>query len=283
MHTSLQTVTPRLARQWLDVNFNNRPFSRAYVEELPRALRSGQFRTTHQGLAFDTQGRLRDGQHRLTAIVETGIAAEMLVSTGLTETELQAIDDGRRRTAQQVLSMLNEGGVSHFTTAIARELLSRRAHHERKTRETDISIDVDLDAYLGNVRQIRRDLPASVRLLEVIKDNAYGMGAARIARLGQTAGAADVVIKKLAPFEGDRATRRVKYIVDAGDRSGDPDDVPHDAVVARGAEPVEEAVGPRPAPEPIGQGLAGPVHPPHDRVVEEAHGATGATARHATW
>ena len=49
-------------------------------------------------------------------------------------------------------------------------------------------IDVDLDAYLGNVRQIRSDLPASVRLLEVIKDNAYGMGAARIARLGQTAG-----------------------------------------------------------------------------------------------
>ncbi|MBX7224108.1 MAG: hypothetical protein K1Y36_29600 [Blastocatellia bacterium] len=123
MHTSLQTVTPRLARQWLDLNSNNRPLSRAYVEELARALRSGQFRTTHQGLAFDTQGRLRDGQHRLTAIVETGIAAEMLVSTGLTETELQAIDDGRRRTAQQVLSMLNEGDVSHFTTAIARELL----------------------------------------------------------------------------------------------------------------------------------------------------------------
>lgn len=123
MQTNLVFITPKLAAQWLGVNYNNRPLSRAYVEELSRALRAGKFRTTHQGIAFDSQQRLRDGQHRLTAIVETGIGVEMLVSTGLTEAELQAIDDGRKRTAHHVLSMLDHTVISPLTTAIARELL----------------------------------------------------------------------------------------------------------------------------------------------------------------
>jgi len=44
------------------------------------------------------------------------------------------------------LRVQKSGSAAETWPAIARELLSRRAHHERKTRETDISIDVDLDA-----------------------------------------------------------------------------------------------------------------------------------------
>ena len=122
MKTKLTKITPEMAAEWLKKNQNNRPLSRAAVELHKRNLVSKAFRTTHQGIGLDSKGRLRDGQHRLQAIVETGIGATMLVSEGLTDSDLQAIDDGRKRTAQDILSMAYREPVSAFTTALAREM-----------------------------------------------------------------------------------------------------------------------------------------------------------------
>ncbi|MBX7221976.1 MAG: hypothetical protein K1Y36_18640 [Blastocatellia bacterium] len=133
MKTKLVLVTPQQAAAWLEANHNNRPLNKPYVEELARYLVQGTFQTTHQGIAFDQQNRLRDGQHRLTAIVQTGIAAQLLVATGLSEAELQAIDDGRKRTTQQVLVMLGNPATSYSATAIAREMLVG-GHHLRGSK-----------------------------------------------------------------------------------------------------------------------------------------------------
>ena len=122
MKTKLTRVTPELAADWLKKNDHNRPLSRAAVEVHKRNLIGGNFRTTHQGIGLDSRGRLRDGQHRLQAIVETGIAVSMLVTEGLTDSDLQAIDDGRKRTAHDILSMAYREPVSAFTTALAREM-----------------------------------------------------------------------------------------------------------------------------------------------------------------
>lgn len=122
MKSKIQLVTPRQAAKWLESNYRNRPLNQVYVDELCRALNTGTFRTNHQGIAFDEQGRLRDGQHRLTAIVLTGISVEMMVSTGLTEEELETIDDGRKRTDQQILAMMGEDDATPYRIAIAREM-----------------------------------------------------------------------------------------------------------------------------------------------------------------
>ena len=122
MKTKTITVTPKMAAAWLENNENNRPMSRAAVENHKRNLINKTFRTTHQGIGLDTNGRLRDGQHRLQAIVETGISATMLVTEGLTDSDLQAIDDGRKRTAHDILSMAHQGTVSAYTTALTREM-----------------------------------------------------------------------------------------------------------------------------------------------------------------
>lgn len=122
MNTKTMTVTPKLAAEWLKSNHSNRPLNRRYVDEICRALENGTFQTTHQGIAFDTQGRLRDGQHRLTAIVETGIAVKMLVTTGMTEEQLLVIDDGRRRSFFDVVGMSGRT-TSQFCTTIIKEMM----------------------------------------------------------------------------------------------------------------------------------------------------------------
>jgi hypothetical protein len=128
MQTRIVNVTPKLAAEWLERNHCNRPISRKMVEEYKWLIDQGKFYLTHQGVAFDDQDRLRDGQHRLQAIVEAETPVKMVVATGLNEDALQAIDGGRKRTDQQVLSMAHGEYISSFVTAIAREMFGGGLH-----------------------------------------------------------------------------------------------------------------------------------------------------------
>ena len=44
-------------------------------------------------------------------------------------------------------------------------------------------VEVDLEALASNLRRIRSDLPARVRVMQVVKDEAYGAGSVTVARL----------------------------------------------------------------------------------------------------
>lgn len=142
MHTRIMKVTPQLAAEYLSKNHSQRPIRRSAVEKYKKQLETKTFFTTHQGIAFDEEERLRDGQNRLTAIVETGIPAKMLVTTGLTEEAVMAIDDGQRRTDAQALTMYTGEEISSFVTAIAREMYSGGTHltggRRRKASRLDL-------------------------------------------------------------------------------------------------------------------------------------------------
>lgn len=114
-------ITPVMAKALLERNSRNRPIRAADVAEWSQVLRTHRWRYTHQGVALDVDGKLQDGQHRLSAIVETGIAAELMVSVGMPPDNFAVIDTGRRRSAAAVLAM---GGATHSAlTASATRLL----------------------------------------------------------------------------------------------------------------------------------------------------------------
>jgi alanine racemase len=58
-------------------------------------------------------------------------------------------------------------------------------------------VEIDLAALRRNLQLIRRDLPASVRLLAVVKDEAYGHGALDVARIALEEGAAFLGVSTL--------------------------------------------------------------------------------------
>jgi hypothetical protein len=72
-------VTPALATAWLEANHGNRRLDWNYIAQLARDMKAGHFACTHQGIAFDTHGRLIDGQHRLWAVLEAEIPVRMRV------------------------------------------------------------------------------------------------------------------------------------------------------------------------------------------------------------
>lgn len=121
METKIVKVTPVIALDWLKKNLDNRPLRRTVVEGIKLAYARGEYRLTHQGIAFDTSGALIDGQHRLTAISEMppNFAVEMLVTKGLARNAFEAIDIGVKRTAGDVLRV-SQGlaAVSRFMATI---------------------------------------------------------------------------------------------------------------------------------------------------------------------
>lgn len=107
MKTELVSVTPSLAREWLKKNTMNRAIRRSHVETLRESFERGEQVTTHQGLAFDTDGILIDGQHRLSAIalMPEGFSFLMMVTWGLDRDRVFAVVDATqcKRTTSDVL------------------------------------------------------------------------------------------------------------------------------------------------------------------------------------
>jgi len=71
-------VTEEIAKNWLDtINTQNRNMSKNYVKFLAQQMRDGLWHQTSATIGIDYNGILADGQHRLEAIVSTGIAQYM--------------------------------------------------------------------------------------------------------------------------------------------------------------------------------------------------------------
>lgn len=109
MTIEVVTVTPEMAKAWLEKNQSNRPIRTRVVDALVRDIQNGNFRLTHQGIAFDEDGNLLDGQHRLTAVALSGVPTMMTVTHGLRAEDMQFIDIGIKRTFADTVTISGEG------------------------------------------------------------------------------------------------------------------------------------------------------------------------------
>lgn len=92
------TATPEWARTVLEErNGRNRPIRRNKLSLLVAALERGEYRFNSNGIAFDDSGQLLDGQHRLTAVVESGVSIPVLVVNGLDASAQDVMDTGAAR------------------------------------------------------------------------------------------------------------------------------------------------------------------------------------------
>lgn len=103
--TTLELVTPDMAAAWLLKNKRNRKLNQNDVDNLTDIIRNGLWRITNQGIGFGADGELYDGQHRLAAIVKSGIAVQVLVTRGLAPSARDAIDNGSTRKPHDILAI----------------------------------------------------------------------------------------------------------------------------------------------------------------------------------
>lgn len=79
MYSVETTVTPELARKFLEKNTKNRKIDWRKVKSYADMMKSGAWQKNPEGISFYENGTLRNGQHRLYAVIEADTPVEMVV------------------------------------------------------------------------------------------------------------------------------------------------------------------------------------------------------------
>lgn len=105
IRTKVEMITPDKAKRYLKSNESNRTISNTLVQRLSRDMKAGKWELNGEAIVFSADGKLIDGQHRMTAVVKSGVTVPMLVVRGVNADARFTIDHGRARTAGDVLRM----------------------------------------------------------------------------------------------------------------------------------------------------------------------------------
>lgn len=106
IRTETTLVTPEKAQAWLTRNeLNTRPLNTRRVQRFANSMRNNDWVLTHQGIAFDSDGNILDGQTRLYAVVESGMDVLMRVTYNVDPSVFGFIDVGGPRSVGDVLSI----------------------------------------------------------------------------------------------------------------------------------------------------------------------------------
>lgn len=100
-----EDVTPDTASQYLLLNKTNRPKKHTRIAEWAKKMTDGDWSVTHQGIGFDWDGNLIDGQNRLEAIVMSGKTIRVLVTYNLDPATFTDIDDGIARSGADLFAV----------------------------------------------------------------------------------------------------------------------------------------------------------------------------------
>lgn len=93
-----QVITPTMSKEYLKKNTNNRTVSKGRVTYYAGEMKKGNWNIlSPEGISFDEYGRLLDGQHRLMAIIESGVSVQMVVTEGYDKEVFSKINRGKTR------------------------------------------------------------------------------------------------------------------------------------------------------------------------------------------
>lgn len=138
MHSTVMTITPEQAGVWLERNTKNRKINRATVNRYAATIKAGRWELNAQGIAFFEDGSLADGQHRLAAIVQSGVPTMMMVTFDVPNTSV-VWDRGQGRSQANVLAFagLPVEICNHMTTG-AINLLYKLDVGDSKTPDSTV-------------------------------------------------------------------------------------------------------------------------------------------------
>lgn len=115
----VEKVTPSRAAELLKGNSINRKLRPKVVERYSRDMQAGHWKHTGDPVRISKKGVLLDGQHRLSAIVHSGVPQTMVVVKNVDTGAILAIDTGAKRNFADVLKIQGYTNV-HNLAAMAR-------------------------------------------------------------------------------------------------------------------------------------------------------------------
>jgi hypothetical protein len=123
MKAELKTITPAMAQYILENgNTKNRPMNKHHVDSLAKEMSRGKWALNGDTICMN-QGQLIDGQHRLAAVVKSGVSIQTFVVEGVPFDVFQTKDVGKRRFCRDTYLIRGEENPKALAAAI--NLLTR--------------------------------------------------------------------------------------------------------------------------------------------------------------
>lgn len=110
----IKTITPKDAEYILQRNEGNRKLRKQTMKKYASIMEAGNWIVTPEAIVISKTGRLLNGQHRLSAVVDCGRPVDFLVAENVSDDVFHAIDRGATRTVADALR------VDKKTTEVAR-------------------------------------------------------------------------------------------------------------------------------------------------------------------
>jgi len=114
----IETVNGTTAGKWLERNTANRPLRRHTVERYARLMREDRWFLTPDAIAFNEEGDLLNGQHRLNAVVLSGTAQRFIIARYLPAEAFPFLDDRNVRRLPDHLAMQGYAQANELSAAV---------------------------------------------------------------------------------------------------------------------------------------------------------------------
>jgi hypothetical protein len=141
MTMRFERISPAKAEAYLAANIDvNRGLYDSAIDQMADDMRSGAWKTTHEGIAFDWDEALIDGQNRLHAIVRSGVTVELPVFRNCDPKTFDVINMGRVRSSNDLFTIAYKRrfkkapvNASYITSVGTGMLSGLKSGHQRKT------------------------------------------------------------------------------------------------------------------------------------------------------
>lgn len=122
MNIKVMDITPEIAALLLKGNANNRPLSKVYVDAYAEDMKSGEWCLNGESIKLleseeseNSKYILLDGQHRLAAVVKSGVTIKSLVVVFSNSDEaVKYVDNGRKRSYKDSIVMDDVSGSAAY-------------------------------------------------------------------------------------------------------------------------------------------------------------------------
>ena len=164
LHTVVIPISPTLAESLLLRNFSNRQLSKNRVQYLAEQMVKGRWMVNGESIIFDTNGELRNGQHRLNAIIASNTTQEMVVVTGVEVDAFATMDLGGKRNGGDVLSIMGVEDPKSVSTLCKFVYGYKNAMYDDSLNGAKTVGNTEIYGYYKSLTNVRSSIDFAIKL-----------------------------------------------------------------------------------------------------------------------
>lgn len=149
MTTQLEQITPAIASEILAKNEKNRRVDDNTVALYAAEMSKGNWKTTSQSISIDWNGNLINGQHRLKAIIKSGVTVTMSVTRNEDPDNFKTMDTLKVRSTGTMFDIAGIANATNIACIIKYEYLINKSGYitSAGNAEAKITATDELDVY----------------------------------------------------------------------------------------------------------------------------------------